>query len=87
MSVSCLELKDTVTVCCPSFSGVNTSLYVTFFSYGNISLYVCKKKKNYLIYLQLTTSNEISNNIIPKFNDFVNSWSFYTKRAIGQHDR
>lgn len=53
-----------------------------------MAIYLCmQKKKNYLIYLQLTTSNEISNNIIPKFNDFVNSWSFYTKRAIGQHDR
>lgn len=62
-----------------------------------------EKKKNTIIknnlnYLQLIISNkclsryydnEISynNNIIPKFNDSVNSWSFYTKCAIGQHDR
>jgi len=38
MSVSCLELKDTVTVLCPSCSGVNTSLYVTYFSLGITSL-------------------------------------------------
>lgn len=38
MSLSCLELKDTVTVRDPFFSGVNASLWVTFFSLGKTSL-------------------------------------------------
>jgi hypothetical protein len=98
MSLICAELKDTVTVRDPFFSGVNTSLWVTFFSSGKTSLWEerGRKKKVKTITVHITAAvrimycdaEELSSYCsdavyLPEFDHSMNGWSFDAERAVG----